>query len=189
MDDPARALAAAQPGRVFAYRFDWDEEPTVFGSDLSKLLGAAHGMEIGFVFGHWQFGREGRVLFDAENEPGRAALAAAMMSYWAEFAAHGDPGRGRDGSLPRWAPWQEDGEKYAVLDTPAGGGVRMSTSSERLADVTAAVLADPSFADEDERCEVLGRLADWAREQSVESPFASADAERCAAVVPADVGG
>jgi para-nitrobenzyl esterase len=189
VDDPARALAAAQPGRVFAYRFDWDEEPTVLGSDLSALIGAAHGMEIGFVFGHWQFGREGRVLFDAANEPGREALSAAMMSYWAEFAAHGDPGRGRDGSLPRWAPWQEDGEKYVVLDTPAGGGVRMSTSSERLEDVTAAVLADPSFEDEDERCDVLARLADWAREQSVETRIASAEDAHCAAVVPADAGG
>ena len=187
VDEPARALAQAQPGRVFAYRFDWDEEPTVFGTDLSALLGAAHGLEIGFVFGHWEFGREGRVLFDAANEPGREALSAMMMSYWAEFAARGDPGRGQGGSLPRWAPWQEDGEKYAVLDTPAGGGVRMATASERLEDVAAAILADPSFTEENERCRALVRLGDWAREQSVE--IASAGEGRCAAVVHADAGG
>ena len=112
------ALAQSQPGRVFAYRFDWDEEPRVLWADLGALIGAAHGLEIPFVFGHWELGRTGRVLFDESNRAGREALSAMMMSYWAEFAYSGDPGRGRDGTLPRWAPWQDGGETYAVLDTP-----------------------------------------------------------------------
>ena len=37
------------------YRFDWDEEPTVMFYDLSIALGAAHGLEIAFVFGHDDF--------------------------------------------------------------------------------------------------------------------------------------
>jgi para-nitrobenzyl esterase len=199
VDDPARALAQAQPGRVFAYRFDWDEEPRVFGVDLAALLGAAHGLEIPFVFGHWDFGREGRMLFDAANAPGREALSTMMMSYWAEFAATGDPGRGRDGTLPRWGAWQEDGEKYVVLDTPAGGGVRMATESERLEDVAAALLADPSFEDDAERCRALTRLDEWTSERAAAVSYASAGDGRCAAalgvpagprvVVPAQSGG
>jgi len=189
VDDPARALAAAQPGRVFAYRFDWDEEPTVLGSDLSALIGAAHGLEIPFVFGHWDLGPAGRSLFDAANATGRDALSAAMMSYWAEFAAHGDPGRGRDGSLPRWEPWREDGAKYLVLDTPEGGGVRMTAETERLEDVAAAIAGDPSYADDAARCGALARLDTWAREQSVASGTASTDAARCTAVVHAEAGG
>ena len=112
-----------------------------------------------------------------------------MMSYWSEFALRGDPGRGRDGSLPRWGAWQEDGEKYVVLDTPAGGGVRMANATERLEDVAASILADPSFEDEAERCAALARLGDWAREQSVETRLAGAGEPRCAAVVRADAGG
>jgi para-nitrobenzyl esterase len=189
VDDPARALVRTQPGRVFAYRFDWDEEPTVFGTDLAALLGAAHGLEIPFVFGHWDMGRESRTLFDASNETGREALSAMMMSYWAEFAAKGDPGRGRDGTLARWEAWQEDGEKYVVFDTPAGGGVRMASATERLADVGAAIADDPSFEDEAERCRALAKLGEWAREQAIETRFASYGKERCTAVVRAEAGG
>ena len=180
VDDLARRLTGAQPGRVFAYRFDWDEEPSVLGADLAELLGAAHGFEIPFVFGHWELGRAGRILFDAENEPGREALSAQMMSYWAEFAGTGDPGQGRDGSLPRWSAWRSDGDKYAVLDTPAGGGVRMAAESEGLEDIAAAILADPSFEDEAARCRALARLDEWTAERATTVSYAHAGESRCA---------
>jgi para-nitrobenzyl esterase len=190
VDDLARALAETQPGQVFAYRFDWDEEPSVLGSDLGALVGAAHGLEIPFVFGHWELGRAGRILFDAGNEPGREALSAWMMSYWAEFAATGDPGRGREGTLPRWSAWREDGEKYLVLDTPAGGGARMAGESERLEDIAAAILADPSFPDDAERCRALARLDEWTSERAAEASYTLAGDGRCARapVVPAGAG-
>jgi para-nitrobenzyl esterase len=191
VDDLARRLAGAQPGRVFAYRFDWDEEPSVLGADLAELIGAAHGLEIPFVFGHWNLGNAGRILFDAENEPGREALSGQMMSYWAEFAATGDPGRGREGSLPRWSAWRDDGEKYAVLDTPAGGGVRMAGESEGLEEIAAAILADPSFADDAARCRALARLDEWTSERAAAVSYARAGDGRCAeaAVVPPRAGG
>jgi para-nitrobenzyl esterase len=191
VDDLARRLAGAQPGRVFAYRFDWDEEPSVLGADLAELIGAAHGLEIPFVFGHWNLGNAGRILFDAENEPGREALSGQMMSYWAEFAATGDPGRGREGSLPRWSAWRDDGEKYAVLDTPAGGGVRMAGESEGLEEIAAAILADPSFADDAARCRALARLDEWTSERAAAVSCARAGDGRCAeaAVVPPRAGG
>ncbi len=176
VDEPARRLASAQPGRVFAYRFDWDEEPSVLGADLGELIGAAHGLEIPFVFGHWQLGRAGKILFDAENLAGREQLSAMMMSYWAEFAWRGDPARGREGTLPRWTAWQNDGAKYAVLDTPAAGGVRMASESERLADIAAAVLADPSFRDAAERCHLLALLSEWTLDQPPHEDYASAAA-------------
>ena len=44
-----------------------------------RLLGAAHGFEIPFVFGHWDLGSQGKLLFSAANEPGRAALSQQMM--------------------------------------------------------------------------------------------------------------
>ena len=42
-------MRSAQGPSVFAYRFDWDEEPTLLGSDLGVVIGASHGMEIAFV--------------------------------------------------------------------------------------------------------------------------------------------
>ena len=51
-----------------------------------------------------------------------------MMSYWAEFARSGAPGRGGRGDLPLWTAWNsaDGGDKFIVLDTEQGGGVRMS---------------------------------------------------------------
>jgi carboxylesterase type B len=166
VDEPAAVLRAAQGPSVFAYRFDWDEEPRVMGADLGVMLGAAHVFEVPFVFGHFDLGREGNVIFSKANEPGRLALAAQMMSYWAEFAYAGAPGRGRDGRLPEWAPW--DGAaaatpKYLVLDTPAGGRLRMSAETVSRTGVVAAVEADPRLATPAEKCEMLGVLARWGR--------------------------
>jgi para-nitrobenzyl esterase len=56
-DGPAAALRQTQGPSVYVYRFDWDEEPTRLGADLSMMLGAAHGFEIPFVFGHFNLGR------------------------------------------------------------------------------------------------------------------------------------
>jgi carboxylesterase type B len=50
-------MVAAGAPPVFVYRFDWDEEPNLFFlADLGRLVGAAHGFEIPFVFGHWDLG-------------------------------------------------------------------------------------------------------------------------------------
>src|SRR5690606_6246283 len=121
-DAAAAALRAVSPD-VFVYRFDWDEWPSLLGFDAGRYLGAAHGTEISFVFGHWDLGPRGRALLRAENRPSREALSDAMRSYWAAFAANGHPGRGLDGSLPEWEPWDPapGGHKYVILDSPADG--------------------------------------------------------------------
>src|SRR5262249_824372 len=36
-DEPAAVLSASQHEPVFVYRFDWDEEPTLLGSDFSQM--------------------------------------------------------------------------------------------------------------------------------------------------------
>jgi len=176
-DGPATAMATSQP-RTFVYRFDWRDEPTILGADLGKLLGAAHAFEIPFVFGHFDLGPEVRRIYTEENAPGRQALSRAMMSYWAAFAYTGDPGRGRDGDLPRWEPW--DGARFLVLDAPAGGGVRMGSGAETRDGVLAAVAADPRLASPRDRCRVLhelvedGRLlgrAEYARRGCADFPY------------------
>jgi len=165
-DAPAAALRHRQGPSVWVYRFDWDEEPTLFFSDLSTLLGASHAFEIPFVFGHWDLGRRARVLFSEGNAAGREELSRKMMSWWAQFAATGDPGRGRDGDLTPWKPWDDskpDAERFLVIDTEAGGGVRMSSESLSEAGVLAAIEADPRLPGPRERCDVYRELADWGR--------------------------
>jgi len=164
VDEPAARMRAAQGSGVYAYRFDWDEEPTKLGTDLSRLLGAAHGLEIPFVFGHFDLGPAASFLFTAENEPGRRALAAQAMSYWAEFAHRGTPGRGRSDELPAWTPWDDSTPgvpRFLVLDTPEGGGLRMSSETVTRAGVLAAIDGDPRLPAPRDRCTVLRLLATW----------------------------
>lgn len=150
VDEVAMTLRAAQGESVFAYRFDWDEQPTVLGVELGKLMGAAHALEIPFVFNRFNDTLMNALMFDDDNIPGRDALAAAMSSYWAEFAHTGSPGRGRRGELPEWKPWNNEpprSEKYIILDTTRGGGIRMSGDAITLGVLHARLLADDSFPD------------------------------------------
>jgi len=162
VDSLATILRNAQGPSVYAYRFDWDEEPTLLFADYSVLLGAAHGFEIPFVFGHWKLGGAGDRLFDAANLPGREALSAQMRSYWAQLAYSGDPGRGRSGDLTAWTAWDDatpESPKYVVFDTEAGGGVRMSHEAYDKARIVAEVRADPRLPSWRDKCREFRGLA------------------------------
>jgi para-nitrobenzyl esterase len=158
-DEPATSMVESGAKDVYVYRFDWDEEPTFLGTDLSRMLGAAHGLEIPFVFGHFDLGREASRLFTAANEPGRRELSDAMMSYWAAFARTGNPGRG-DGKRPAWPAWSASPE-YIVLDTTAGGGISTSSKTVTRQSVLAAVETDPRLADPRVKCLVYHDLVLW----------------------------
>ncbi|HXQ22035.1 MAG TPA: carboxylesterase family protein [Candidatus Acidoferrales bacterium] len=182
-DEPAARMRAAQGPSVFVFRFDWHEEPTILGSDLSVLLGAAHGFEIPFVFGHFDLGRNGNVLFTAQNEAGRLALAKQMMSYWAQFAYSGAPDRGRNGTLPAWTSWDDSSPaspKFMVLDTPAGGGPRMSSESVTQASVLAAVDDDPRLPTQRDKCRIFHDLAAWSA-TFTKKDYPTAGRQGCAA--------
>jgi para-nitrobenzyl esterase len=146
VDELARILSSAQDGGVFAYRFDWDEQGTTpDGLDLSLAIGAAHSTEMAFVFGNWDIGFvRNRALYDPATTPGRDRLSEAMMSYWTNFAYTGRPGRGRQGDLPEWQPWQngEGGPKVILLDSEEGGGVRMSSEEVTLESIKAAFMRE-----------------------------------------------
>jgi para-nitrobenzyl esterase len=162
VDEVATDLSRAMPGEVFSYRFDWDEEPSFLWSDLSELIGAAHGFEIPFVFGHWNLGPDSHRLFVEENRPGRETLSAAMMSYWAEFAVSGRPGTGRDGRLPLWTAWAQGAPQFAILDTAAGGGLRMMEGRDTAEDIVSSILADTSYQTLRQRCTALASIYNWA---------------------------
>ncbi len=182
VEEPALALHGQQGPSVFAYRFDWDEGPNrLFVADLGQMLGAAHGFEIPFVFGHWNLGSEGNVIFSEANRAGREELASAMMSYWAHFAYTGSPGRGRAGDLPEWKPFdpRPGALKMMILDTAADGGLRMSEESVSREAVIAAVDQDPRLTTQRERCAVYRKLAAWGRGFD-EKDYRKAGSQGCA---------
>jgi para-nitrobenzyl esterase len=144
VDDVARAMSHAGHREVYAYRFDWDEQGVHGEVDLSLAVGAAHAVELPFVFG-----TPGGILVPLGDPeaPGRLALSASMMSYWAEHAYSGAPARGRDGREAAWTPWRDTDEepKLMIFDTAADGGVRMSAEGITGPALKTAVLEERRF--------------------------------------------
>lgn len=149
VDELARAMTASGNRHVYAYRFDWDEEPSIMGYDLSVALGAAHALEIGFVFGEFNGLGLGYVYPDDENQ---WRLSNSMMSYWAEFAYTGDPGSGRGATETPWLAWGQNGQTQIILDTPDDGGIRMDDESLTYETLKAELIADADFGDKFVHC-------------------------------------
>jgi len=169
---PAQRIVANRQAPVFAYRFDWDEQGNAAFSDISFLIGAAHSIEIAFVTGGFDdpVNDPLNLYFKPHNREGREELSAAVMSYWAEFAYTGAPGRGRNGDLPEWAPWSNaaTAQKLMVLDTATSGGLRMTSNVTSVTALLAELEADPRLENDAERCrvtQVLRTLFIFAHEQ------------------------
>jgi len=158
VDEPLTAMRRVQGPTVFAYRFDWDGEREPLWFDLGNWLGAAHAMEVPFVFGRLSLGPATRIVFDPSRRAADEALSRAMTSYWTQFAYVGSPGRGREGDLPRWEPWRPGGGSFLVLDVEDEGGMHMSEETVTRVDVIAAVAVDPRLETREERCEVYALL-------------------------------
>lgn len=156
VDTPVDQLKKAGV-KTFSYRFDWDEEPKFIVADLPKLLGAAHGLEMGFVFNDQAGELDFFDIGSEANAPGRKLLAKQMSSYWAQFAKTGDPGRGFDGSLPEWKD-TGDLHTHVVFDTEAGGGIRLENGAVVLDQLDEKLMTDTSFASQSERCDAYRQL-------------------------------
>jgi para-nitrobenzyl esterase len=160
VDEIAAALRANQGDTVYAYRFDWDEEPSVLGVDLGFVIGAAHGLEITSMMNNseellipsmknWVYGKG--------NRAGRVFLAGCMSSYWAQFAATGIPGNGFGGAqTTTWQPWDSagGGQKMMIFDTLEDNGVRMSTTTVTRDGLKAELQTDTGFTTQQQKCTV-----------------------------------
>ena len=166
-DDPASAMRR-QRTEVWAYRFDWDDERDLLWLDMGQLLGAAHGLELPFVFGTLRLNGAERYVFDPERAEDDRQLADAITSYWTRFAATGDPGRGREGELPDWHRWDPGVGSFLVLDSRHGAGLRMSDDTVTRAGVIAQVARDTRFESDAERCEIYRGFVEWSRTMTAE---------------------
>ncbi len=150
VDSLANYMRRAGNEHVYAYRFDWDEEPSQMGFDLSVALGAAHGLEIAFVFNDFDGGM-GLSYIYPDNED-QYALANSMTSYWTEFAYNGDPAQGRDGAEVPWLSWESQGKRSIILDTPADRGIFMDDEEVTLEGLRQQLINDQNITNKAERC-------------------------------------
>jgi para-nitrobenzyl esterase len=159
VDDPATAIRKIRSD-VYAYRFDWDDERSLLWLDLGKLLGAAHFLEVPFMFGTLKLDGAEKYLYDPDRAEDDRRLADAMTSYWTRFAATGNPGKGREGELSDWEPWDAAGGSFLLLDSEHDGGIRMSDDTVTREGVLSRLASDPRFQDEAERCEIYKTFAE-----------------------------
>ena len=161
VDEVAIVMSNGQNDPVYAYRFDWDELPTIAGTDMQELMGAAHASEIPFVFGMFDDSFMSKLMFDENNIPGRDVLSKSMSSYWAEFAYSSTPGRGRSGTLPEWRAWSNEsaeGDKYIIFDDEKDHGIRMTNKATTLAVLHQRLLSDTRFPDADSHSQMYDCL-------------------------------
>jgi para-nitrobenzyl esterase len=179
VDSLAELLSSAGKTDVYAFRFDWDEQATILFMDYSKLLGAAHVVDVDFVHGNFAGGGPMDRLYTKQNKVGRDFLAEAMMSYWSEFAHTGKPGKGLHGELPLWSPWQsEEGtDKYIIFDSEAGGGLRMAQDRMTPSRLLNEIASDTRLADDAAKCAVIRHIERrgkfWSTQELAPYSFAS----------------
>ena len=155
----AEKLAASSNSPIRTYRFDWDEESNAGLSNTSQLIGAAHSLEIPFVFGHFEdfMGRLDKYLFSEKNESGRLELSELMMACWSQFA-HNSALDGSQ-SCPDWPQATAQGDQLTlVFDTAADGGVRAEVDSTTTEDWLDALKVDPVLEGDNRCCELTGQM-------------------------------
>ncbi len=125
---PSRFSSLQNTSPVFAYRFDWDEEP----GDWSFLIGAGHAMELGFLFKTKSLTEENKtsiaqLLYDPEKMDTDLQLANQMGKYWVNFAYDNDPNINPYEMNNKWLEWNSkmNEERFLVLDTTNDKGIVM----------------------------------------------------------------
>ena len=164
LDTPADLVKNSGQENVYAYRFDWDEEPKVLGMDFSLLLGAAHAFEIPFIMGDFDFGDQTSFLYDKKKTQERDRLSSSMMSYWAEFARSGNPSTSNNSNLPKWTSWKSgglDSFRIMILDTLSSGGPKMDKSYVPISNLVSIFDEDIRSNEVDDKCEFLNIAYSW----------------------------
>jgi len=134
VDNASRYISKVNQSDVFAYRFDWDNEPKFLGMDFSKLLGAAHALEIGFVFNSPEIINQQKsglsdILYDPNNADFDRELSLSMSQYWVNFAYDGNPNSNPYELDINWDPWiNNNNERFIVFDTSNDQGIRMNNA-------------------------------------------------------------
>ena len=156
VDQLADAMLDARGSDVYAYRFDVDDWRDLGMISLQDLLGAAHALELPFVFGN--FPKPLRVIFPDANQGEFDKVSISMRSYWANFAYTGSPGTGQEGKQKVWSEWDSSDEavpRILVIDTD---NIRMEADKLSLEDLRQQFLAEDFSNNQQNGCDMYERM-------------------------------
>jgi hypothetical protein len=106
-----------------------------------------------------------------------------MRNYWTGFAHNGSPHRGLDRKGTKWNAWDKsdsNSDKYLILDSKLGGGIRMSNKIVSLNSIEKAVLSDTRIPDIKDKCRVFAKLAQAKDQHWPEEEYSSKVSGTCA---------
>jgi para-nitrobenzyl esterase len=159
VNEPASMMFAAGHKDVYAYRFDWDDGGHFGPTDLKDILGAAHGVDMPFVFNRFPHKTPGdKLLFTRKTREACETLSRSMGSYWASFAREGIP------SCQGEAGWPVFGsERYCLrFDTASttDAGIEVRKNNDSLG-LLASDLMNDERIDDRERQLIVKELDNW----------------------------
>lgn len=158
VDMPAAQMAAAGHDDVYAYRFDWDDGGTVLLTNLKKLLGAGHAMEIPFVFNKFKLlGDMDKYMYKKKTFAARDALSRDMGRYWASFARSGRPANAEGVT---WPAYVAGGEALIRFDSVKDGAIGILQGADTFEAVLADLKSDERV-NRRERCQIAAGLLEW----------------------------
>jgi len=156
-DDPADILNKYNKSHVYSYRFDWDEEPTFAWIDYAKYLGAAHGLEIPFIFDSInRTNLLSYILYDDDNIETDQELANQMGKYWTNFAYTGSPNSGPYNDLVEWKNWSKKSQQYIIFDSSNDQGIRMQVNTDSGSSLMQG-LADETIST-NQKCYIVDKI-------------------------------
>ena len=157
VDEPLSAMNAAGHEQVYSYRFDWDDSGSFLFVDFQTLLGAAHGLEIPFLFNDFEFfGQANGIIFRTKTEETRQHLSRSMGVYWTNFARNGVP---RSKGEVSW-PFYGSQAKTLRLDSEEDGGNEVINTPDSFDRIAKDLIEDVRL-NQDERCFIVKEIGDW----------------------------
>lgn len=157
VDAPADAMLAGGHAEVWTYRFDWDEAPAIPFIRPDLLLGAAHAMEMPFVFRDIDGEFDLFKVNTPFNRAGREQVSQALAGAWTALARDGEP------VLPggeRWSRRTLGPQPDSLqVDSARDGGLHMATLRSDMAAIKARLLDSDLPATL--RCRIYARLFLW----------------------------
>tara|TARA_B100000965_G_scaffold329139_1_gene292481 strand:+ start:258 stop:2096 length:1839 start_codon:yes stop_codon:yes gene_type:complete len=163
VDLPSKFMSSTKDSNIYAYRFDWDEQPTEFGVPLSKLMGAAHAMEIGFIFKSAGLTGESddyiiSAIYDPEKRDTDIKLADEIGEYWVNFAYDGNPNENPYSKDVEWLNWdaKSDEERFIVLDSVNDKGIAMYNATLSADSILQGLASEALTVDQ--KCATIGQM-------------------------------
>ena len=150
VDDPLSGMREAGYTDLYAYRYDWDEQPDNYFVPFSEILGAAHASEIAFIMGAPMYGAIGDYMYP--NTDSAAEMTEIMMTAWGAFARDGSPRLPDGRNWPRYNP-----ETPSFMRLDVGGQVGLSDDVSSR-DVLLSRVAGSDAVSELERCLLVWEL-------------------------------